>query len=37
MREDLTHMAFNVLHCLDVGVDHGGWGEVAAEVRVKNK
>ena len=35
MGEDPTQMAFNVLHCLDVGVDHGGWGEVIAEVRVE--
>ena len=35
MGEDPTQMAFNVLHCLDVGVDHGGWGEVIAQARVE--
>ncbi len=33
--EDPTQMAFNAVHCLDVGVDHGGWGEVVAKVRVE--
>jgi hypothetical protein len=28
-------MAFNKVHCTDVGVDHGGWGEAIAEVRVE--
>ena len=33
--EDPTQMAFNKVHCIDVGVDHGGWGEVVVEVRVE--
>ena len=33
--EDPTQIAFNKAHCLDVGVDHGGWGEVVVEVRVE--
>ena len=33
--EDPTKIAFNKVHCVDVGVDHGGWGEVVAEVRVE--
>jgi hypothetical protein len=33
--EDPTRMAFNKVHCTDVGVDHGGWGEAIAEVRVE--
>jgi len=33
--EDPTRMAFNKVHCIDVGVDHGGWGEVVVEVKVE--
>jgi len=33
--DDPTQIAFNKVHCLDVGVDKGGWGEVVAEVRVE--
>jgi uncharacterized repeat protein (TIGR04076 family) len=33
--EDPTKMAFNKVHCVDVGVDHGGWGEVVVEVKVE--
>ena len=33
--EDPTRMAFNRVHCVDVGVDNGGWGEVVAEVKVE--
>ncbi len=33
--EDPTKMAFNRVHCVDVGVDHGGWGEVVVEVKVE--
>jgi uncharacterized repeat protein (TIGR04076 family) len=33
--EDPTQMAFNKVHCIDVGVDHGGWGEVVVEVKVE--
>ena len=33
--EDPTQMAFNRVHCQDVGVDHGGWGEVVVEVKVE--
>ena len=33
--EDPTKMAFNKVHCIDVGVDHGGWGEVVVEVKVE--
>jgi len=32
--EDPTRIAFNKVHCVDVGVDQGGWGEVVAEVKV---
>jgi hypothetical protein len=32
--EDPTQVAFNKVHCVDAGVDHGGWGEVVAEVKV---
>ena len=28
-------MAFNRVHCTDVGVDRGGWGEVVVEVKVE--
>jgi hypothetical protein len=33
--EDPTRISFNRVHCLDVGVDKGGWGEVVVEVRVE--
>ncbi len=33
--DDPTQIAFNRVHCLDVGVDNGGWGEVIVEVRVE--
>ena len=33
--EDPTRIAFNNLHCVDVGVDHGGWGEAVVQVRVE--
>lgn len=33
--QDPTGVAFNKVHCTDVGVDNGGWGEVVAEVRVE--
>jgi len=33
--EDPTRMAFNRVHCFDVGVDQGGWGEVVVEVKVE--
>lgn len=33
--EDPTKIAFNGHHCPDVGVDHGGFGEVVVEVRVE--
>lgn len=33
--EDPTRVAFNKFHCVDVGVDNGGWGEVVAEVKVE--
>ena len=33
--EDPTQRAFNKVHCIDVGVDHGGWGEVVVEVKVE--
>jgi uncharacterized repeat protein (TIGR04076 family) len=26
---------FSKVHCGDVGVDHGGWGEVVAEIKVE--
>jgi hypothetical protein len=26
---------FDKMHCLDVGVDHGGWGEAIAEVKLE--
>ena len=32
--EDPTIIAFPHAHCPDVGVDHGGWGEVIVEVKV---
>ncbi len=33
--EDPTRIAFNRVHCVDVGVDNGGWGEVVVEVKVE--
>jgi uncharacterized repeat protein (TIGR04076 family) len=33
--EDPAQATFNKMHCVDVGVDHGGWGEVVAEVKVE--
>jgi hypothetical protein len=33
--EDPTQMAFNSVHCADVGVDRGGWGEVVVEAKVE--
>jgi len=33
--EDPTRIAFNKVHCVDVGVEHGGWGEVVVEVKVE--
>jgi uncharacterized repeat protein (TIGR04076 family) len=33
--EDPTQMAFNQFHCVDVGVDRGGWGEVVVEAKVE--
>jgi hypothetical protein len=33
--ENPTQATFNKMHCVDVGVDHGGWGEVVAEVKVE--
>jgi uncharacterized repeat protein (TIGR04076 family) len=33
--EDPTQMAFNRVHCTDVGVDRGGWGEVVVGVKVE--
>ena len=33
--EDPTQMAFNRVHCADVGVDRGGWGEVVVEAKVE--
>ena len=33
--EDPTQIAFNKIHCVDVGVDNGGWGEVVLEVKVE--
>ncbi len=33
--EDPTEMAFNKVHCIDVGVDQGGWGEVVVEMKVE--
>jgi len=34
--EDPTKIAFNRTHCPDVGVDHGGWGEVILDVKMEN-
>jgi hypothetical protein len=33
--EDPTRIAFDNLHCVDVGVDHGGWGEAVVQVKVE--
>jgi hypothetical protein len=33
--EDPCKIAMTKYHCLDVGVDHGGWGEVVVEVKVE--
>jgi len=33
--QDPTEMAFNNVHCVDVGVDHGGWGEVRVKAKVE--
>ena len=33
--EDPTKIAFNKIHCFDVGLDNGGWGEVIVEVKVE--
>ena len=33
--EDPRNFTFNMIHCSDVGVDHGGWGEVVAEIKVE--
>ena len=33
--EDPTQIAFNKVHCVDVGVDNGGWGEVVVDVKVE--
>jgi uncharacterized repeat protein (TIGR04076 family) len=33
--EDPTKIAFNKVHCVDVGVENGGWGAVVAEVKVE--
>lgn len=33
--EDPTRIAFNKVHCVDVGVEQGGWGEVVVEVKVE--
>ena len=33
--ENPTQASFDKMHCLDVGVDHGGWGEAIAEVKVE--
>lgn len=32
--QDPEQLPLNKLHCIDVGVDHGGWGELVAEVKV---
>jgi hypothetical protein len=32
--KDPTDLAFGTVHCVDIGVDHGGWGEVIADVKV---
>ena len=33
--EDPTEIAFNKVHCVDVGVDEGGWGEVILDLKVE--
>jgi hypothetical protein len=33
--EDPTRIAFDKVHCVDVGLEHGGWGEVVVEVKVE--
>ena len=33
--EDPTQIAFNSVHCVDVGVDRGGWGEVVVQAKVE--
>lgn len=33
--DDPTKIAFNMGHCPDVGVNHGGWGEVIVKVSVE--
>jgi uncharacterized repeat protein (TIGR04076 family) len=33
--EDPTRIAFNKVHCVDVGVEHGGWGEAIVELKVE--
>ena len=33
--EDPTIIAFPRTHCPDVGVDHGGWGEVILDIKVE--
>jgi len=33
--EDPTQMAFNSVHCVDVGMERGGWGEVVVEAKVE--
>jgi uncharacterized repeat protein (TIGR04076 family) len=33
--EDPTSIAFDKVHCPDVGVNHGGWGEVIVEMKVE--
>jgi hypothetical protein len=33
--EDPGQATFDKLHCVDVGVEHGGWGEVVAELKVE--
>ncbi len=33
--EEPEQVPMNNFHCIDVGVDHGGWGEVVAEVKIE--
>jgi uncharacterized repeat protein (TIGR04076 family) len=33
--EDPNNFVMNKVHCQDVGLDHGGWGEVVAELKVE--
>ncbi|MBI2877200.1 MAG: hypothetical protein HYY20_09990 [Candidatus Tectomicrobia bacterium] len=33
--QDPTKILFNKAHCVDVGVEKGGWGEVVLEIRVE--